>query len=198
MEARKHGQSLIKLDGSGRLSLRSRQHLRPFTSYNPYLGTSADKLEHATDTQMREPPQSRPEFNSGLPGEVSPGRTSSPDSLFFSLQESPEPKSSEHRSPASDSTIQLSSGSETASPPTSSQYFDPRSPAEAHQNPETEAPKKARGRPKKIATGGSTGQCGGHGSQTGARDRSDSRSPELLTRRSARARAPPDRLQVPL
>merc|ERR1711911_402966 len=129
-----------------------------------------DDLEHATGTQRCEPPQSRPELDSGLLGEASPGRNSSPDSLFFSLQESPEPKSPEHRSPSSDSTIQLSSGSETASPPTSSQYFDPRSPAKAHKHPEEEAPKKARGRPKKTATGGSTGQCGGHGSQTGSRD----------------------------
>ena len=140
-----------------------------------------------------EPLQSRPESVSGLPREPSPGLNSSSDSLFYWLQDSPEPKSPEHKSPASDSTIQLSSGSETASPPTSSQFANPRSPAKAHKHPEEEAPKKARGRPKTTAARGSAGQRGGHSSPPdGSRGRSSSgsRSPECQTRRSARPQGP--------
>ena len=202
VEARDHGQSLIKMDGSGRLSLRSRQHLKPFLSYSPNLGTSTNLNSDAPAGLLSsEPLPSRPESVSSLPREASPGRNSSSESLFFSSPESPEPRFSQPKFPASTDTMQLSSGSETASPPTSSQLVDPRSPAKALKDAEEEAPKKARGHPKKTTTTGSAGLSGGHNSSQGSptdgsRDRSSSgsRSP-IQTRRSTRPRGPPDRFQ---
>ena len=165
-----------------------------FTSYLPNLGASSDQANNAQGGRwLPKPLQSRPESVSGLPREALPGLNSCSNSLFYSLRDSPEPKSPEHKSPASDSTIQLSSGSETASTPTSSQFTDLRSPAKAHQHPEEEAPKKTRGLPKKTTAGGSVGQRGGHSSPTdGFRDRSSSgsRLPERQTRWSARPRGP--------
>jgi len=202
VEARGHGQSLVKMDGSGRLSLRSRQHLKPFLSYSPNLGTSANPNSDApVGPFSSEPLPSRPESISSLPREDSPGRNSSSESLFFSSPESPEPRFSQPQFPASTDAMQLSSGSETASPPTSSQLVDPRSPAKALKDAEEEAPKKARGRPKKTTITGSAGLSGGHNSSRGSptdgsRDRSSSgsRSP-IQTRRSTRPRGPPDRFQ---
>ena len=191
VEAREHGQSLIKLDGSGSLSLRSRQH-KPFHSYFPNLGNQVELLEDASgDRPPSEPLQSRPELIEGLPREASPGRNSSSESLFFSLEDSPEPKSQWPRSPTSNSTTQLSSGSETASPPTSSQLADPRSPDKAHKDAEEAAQKKTRGCPKKTTTGGSAGQRGGHSSPPdGSQDQSSSgsRLPQGQTKRSTRPR----------
>merc|ERR1711911_85538 len=203
VEAKAHGQSLIKLDGSGRLSLRSRQHLKPFHSYLPTLGNQTQPRSHATgetppsETLPSEPRPSQPELTGGLPSGIPPSQhNSSTESLFFSLEE---PTSPEPGSPISRCANPPSSGSETASPPTSSQRGDPRSPPVPHKDAEEAFTKKTRGRPKKTATGRSSGKCGRSGSPQGSnrgQSSSGSRSPQSGTRRSTRPRGPPDRLQV--
>ena len=153
--------------------MRSRQHIKPFLSYSPHLGGRVITSENAPEDPLPfEPLQSRPEPTGGRPREDSTSKNSSSDSLFFSLEEPPEPRSPSPKSLILDPISQLSSGSQTVSPPTSSQLADLRSPAKAHKDAEEAATKKARGRPKKTTTGGGTGQRGSHGSPPdGSRDR---------------------------
>merc|ERR1711946_10817 len=100
-----------------------------------------------------------------------------------------ESNSPEPGSPASRHANPPSSGSETPSPPTSSQRGDPRSPPVPHKDAEEAVSKKARGRPKKATTGRSSGKCGQDGSPQGSsrgRSSSGSRSPQNGSRRSPR------------
>ena len=179
------------------------QTLQNQFSQTPTLGNQTEPQSQATgEVPQSEPlpsgPQpSRPELTGGLPSGIPPSKhNSSTESLFFSLEESNTP---EPGSPVQRRANLPSSGSETPSPPTSSQRGDPRSPPVPHKDAEEAPTKKARGRPKKTTAGRSSGKCGQNGSPQGSsrgRSSSGSRSPQNGTRRSARPRGPPDRLQM--
>ena len=108
MEVREHDQYSVKMDGTGRLSLRNRKFLRPSNPYNRTLNPSAHTanptVSHTLNISPQTAPSSAPECSSQSP----------PDST----QSGGEPLTSPSQSVPSDSAVSVPAPSSTAPPTT--------------------------------------------------------------------------------
>ena len=169
VEQKGFGQYHVKLDGSGRLSLRTRAHLKPFQSYS-HLGTagaSAPPLLSQSYSLQTPQDDGEDKFQSAPTSPIrryspssSPGGSSPPSEL----------------SPSSPEPMETGLPGEDTGPP--------------HRHSATETQEEASQRTRQRSRDGSPSSTGQRNQDPGPRE---SRSPQGSPRQSGRARAPVDK-----
>ena len=170
VERKGFGQYQVKLDGSGRVSLRTRAHLKPFQSYSQLgtAGTSAPPLLNPSYS-LQTPQEEDDRFQSAP---TSPVRSRSPSLSFGSNS----PRS--ELSPSSPEAMETTPGHHGDDPEATLRHSATQDPTPASQTAE-------RG-----STDGSPPSPGQRDQEVG---RQQSQSPQGSPRRSSRSRTPVDK-----
>ena len=171
VERKGFGQYQVKLDGSGRLSLRTRGHLKPFQSYSQLgtAGTSAPPLLNPSYSLQTPQNDGDDRFQSAP---TSPIRSRSPS---FSLGSNSPPSELSPSSPEAMDTIPGRLGDEAEAP---------------HRHPATQNSTPASQTTGRSPTDGSPPSPGQCDQEVG---RQQSQSPQGSPRRSSRSRTPVDK-----
>ena len=171
VERKGFGQYQVKLDGSGRLSLRTRAHLKPFQSYSQLgtAGTSAPPLLNPSYSLQTPQEEGEDRFQFAP---TSPVRSRSPS---LSLGSNSPPSELSPSSPEAMETQPGHRGDDAEAP---------------HRHSATQDPTSASQTTRRRSPDGSPPSPGQYNQEIG---RQQSQSPQGLPRRSSRSRTPVDK-----